>query len=185
MTCADLHLRRRPPTFGIAASQAQEEGGEEYAAYHQGTGSGHEQAHVESGVLEEKGASFGPGIEAGEGQTHRQADGAVPLCNPDSQTAGAPCARYALSLGGALGWIKKRAGKLLHSGLKVVIGAGLYAGGVAAGALAVLGTAACFDATDGLDAYHCLGIGLGAGSASEAAFVAGTLAFKSALHEWF
>ena len=156
----------------------QEEGGYEEAAYHLGA-NGQEEAHLEEGLL------YQPLGEAGEGQTQRQADGAVPRCNCDPQTATAPCARDALSLGGALAWIKKHAGKVLHSGLKIVIGAGLYAGGVAAGALAVLGTATCFDATDGLDAYHCLGTGLGAGSASEAAFVAGTLAFKSALHEWF
>jgi hypothetical protein len=158
--------------------EPQEESGYEEAAYHPGTG-GQEEGHIEEGLLYQL---LG---EAGEDQTQPHAGGAVPLCTHDLQTAPAPCARYAFSLGGALNWIKKHAGKILHSGLKVVIGAGLYAGGVAAGAVAVVGTAGCFAATAGLDTFHCFGIGLGAGSASEAAFVAGTLAFKSALHEWF
>jgi hypothetical protein len=99
----------------------QEEGWEEYAAYHQGAGSGHEEAHIESGVLEEKGASFGPGIEGqslGAGAGARgEARGTVPLCE---ETTSSGCARYAFSLGEAWGWAKHLAKKVWHKAVALV-----------------------------------------------------------------
>ena len=150
---------------------------------HQGPESGNEGGQEEARA--EPVALYQPLGEVGEGQAQQQPGGAVPLCSYDPKMVTAPCARYALSLGQALHWVKRHATKILRSGLKAVIGTGLYAGAVASGAIAVFGTAACIAATDGLESVHCLGIALGAGATSQAAFVAGTLAFSSALHEWF
>jgi hypothetical protein len=50
-----IHIRLRSPSF-------QEEGGYEEAAYHHEATPSDQAAHAESAVLEEEGASFGPGL---------------------------------------------------------------------------------------------------------------------------
>jgi hypothetical protein len=89
----------------------EEEGGYEYASYH------HEakpaSGEAESAVLEENGASFGPGIEM-----RGSASDSVPLCEP--QSGSLPCARYAFSLGEAWDWAKGQGKRLWHKAVRLV-----------------------------------------------------------------
>ncbi len=85
----------------------EEEGGYQYAAYHQGTEAGGQNAHVVAATLEEKEAGFGPGIEA------RGREGTW-LCKPGKTT---PCAGFV----GCFPDLVKCAGDVVHWVAKHVI----------------------------------------------------------------
>jgi hypothetical protein len=85
------------------------------------------------------------------------------LCHKELKTnekinSNGACARYADLLGAfksAFNWVKRHAKRIARSGIKAVLGAGAYAGAAVAGAVAVVGTAACIAATRGIE--HCIG----------------------------
>lgn len=127
-------------------------------------------------------AVFGPGV--GDDENNGEV---VRLCPDKAATIthnGEGCAVNALSIGEAWGWVKHHAARIVRTGVKVALATGAFAGASVAGVVAVFGTAACLEATEGLEAWHCLHIALGAGSVSAGGFVAGAGVFSSALHEW-
>ncbi len=158
----------------------------EYVSYEKG-GEGKEEARGESATFEEKGASFGPGIPTSEGGAVSAVAGAqrVPMCPQAREAKRVSCARYASLLGKAWNWVRRHAARIVKSGLKVAIAAGVYTGSTAVAVGTVLATAGCLAATDGLEGLECYKIAMAGGTASTAGFVAGTAVLSSALHEWF
>lgn len=95
----------------------------EAVAYHHGEG-GKEEAHVEPATLEEKGASFGPGVAPEEGgrQSGESGHGVVKLCEEASTgatTAPELCARYASIFGEAWNFVKHTAKRAWHKFVKI------------------------------------------------------------------
>ncbi len=140
----------------------QEEGEDEETAYHPGA-KGQAEAQVSSAVLEEKAASFGPGVE-GLNARDESGSGVVPLCEGSMSMVQSPCARNASIFGKVWHWIKKHVVKILATAA-----AGL--GTAVIGGITLVATLSCGAAASGdpFAEYDCYKIAAFGGSFTIAA----------------
>lgn len=135
----------------------EEEGEYEEAAYHPGA-EGQQEARVGSAVLEEKAASFGPGVEGQSSGAHGE-DGSsvVTLCEGNMSMVQAPCARSTSIFGKIWHWVKHNIHKLVAVGVGAI-------GTVVAGGATLLATTGCAASAaltaDPFEAFDCYKIGI-------------------------
>jgi hypothetical protein len=159
---------RSVPCIRRGARTFQEEGSNEYAAYHQGNESGSQEAHIETGVLYQPLPEVSSSGEAG-----RSGNSAVPLCEAGSRSSDRSCARDAMiNRGGVTGscgcdiWLHggKLYGRRGHR--NILLGAAAVTAGTAGAALSGFAFAACALGGGEVDvAIHCI---LGPGVAFQA-----------------
>jgi RHS repeat-associated protein len=157
------------PTEG---GEEEEEGEEwEYAAYHMGSKTGHEEAHVESALLYQP---LGGGTS--EGQTIREKGDLAPCRSElESHAALSPhsaCARNVSFLSKAWKWVKKHVKQLVAASV------GFVSSTVVAG-VTIVATGICVGATDGLEAFDCYKIGAFGVNIAAGGYIASYEALKS------
>ncbi len=138
--------------YGEEEEWEEEGGGNEYAAYHPGT-KGQQEAYAEPAFLEEKAASFGPGVEGQSRGTHEgSGSDVVPLCEGSMNMVQSPCARDASIFGKIWHWVKHNIHKL------VAVGVGAIST-IAVGGATLLATTGCAASAaitaDPFEAFDC------------------------------